>query len=84
MRRRLTLRLDEKLIEKAKKIAKNSNVSLSELVTDFLKSVTNSYGEIESSSPVLSEISGILPGRRTQKALHGEYGRHIEEKYRRN
>jgi Family of unknown function (DUF6364) len=84
MRRRLTLRLDEKLIEKTKNIAKNSNVSLSEMVTDFFKSVTDSYGEMESLSPVLSEISGILPGRHTQKALHGEYRRHIEEKYRRN
>ncbi len=84
MRRRLTLRLDEKLIEKTKKIAKNSNVSLSEMVTDFFKSVTDSYGEMESLSPVLSEISGILPGRRRHKALLDEYKQHIEEKYRRH
>ena len=82
MHTKLTLRLDEELIERTKKIAKARNSSLSEMVTDFFKSITGSYKGEDISSPVLSEISGILAGKHGAKALRGEYKRHIEEKYR--
>jgi len=76
---KLTLRLDDRLIEKTKKIAKTRNVSLSEMVAEFFKSIT-SGGQEEISSPVLDEISGILAGK-DRKALTSAYKRHIEEKY---
>lgn len=81
MHTKLTLRLDERLIEKTKKIAKARNLSLSEMVAGFFKSITGSYGEEDISSPVLSEISGILGGKHGAKTLRGTYKRHIEEKY---
>ncbi|MDA8170644.1 MAG: DUF6364 family protein [Nitrospiraceae bacterium] len=76
---KLTLRMDDGLIKKTKKIAKARNVSLSEMVTEFFKSMTSGNGE-EVSSPVLDEISGILAGK-DRKALIGSYKRHIAEKY---
>ena len=78
---KLTLRLDERLIEKTKKLARARNVSLSEMVTEFFKSVVSGApGEEKPSSPVLDEISGILAGKE-RKALASSYKRHIEEKY---
>ena len=78
---KLTLRLDESLIKKTKKLAKARNVSLSEMVAEFFKTVVSGApGEGKTSSPVLDEISGILAGKeRTVSAT--SYKRHVEEKY---
>jgi len=78
---KLTLRLDDGLIEKTKKIAKARNSSLSEMVAEFFKSITGSYSGEVTTSPVLTEVTGILGGKYGPKALRSSYRRHIEEKY---
>jgi hypothetical protein len=78
---KLTLRLDEKVINKAKKAAKIKGVSLSKLVSDYFQSVALHQKKEIVETPVLSEISGILSSKADSKKLFREYRKHIEEKY---
>ncbi len=82
MTTKLTLRLDEKLIDRAKKAAKVKGVSLSKLVSDYFKSVSSKQTQEHAVSAVLSEISGILSSKSENKKLLKSYKKHIEEKYR--
>lgn len=82
MTTKLTLRLDEKLIDRAKKAAKVKGVSLSKFVSDYFKSVSSKQTQEHAVSPVLSEISGILLSKSENKKLLKSYKKHIEEKYR--
>ncbi len=82
MHTKLTLRLDDGLIEKTKRIAKARNSSLSEMVAEFFKSVSGSYAGEATTSPVLTEVAGILGRKHGPKVLRSSYRRHLEEKYR--
>ncbi len=55
---KLTLRLDNDLINSAKKIAKAKGVSLSMMVSDYFKTISSFQKKEEIESPVLSEIAG--------------------------
>ncbi len=81
MATKLTLRLDEKLIDRAKKAAKVKGVSLSKLVSDYFKSISLKQTQKNTVSPVLSEISGILSAKTKSKKIFKSYKDHIEEKY---
>ena len=78
---KLTLRVDEKLIRNAKRIAKSRRVSLSRMVSDYFKSIAVYQKEESIESPILSEISGILPSKVDNKKLLKSYKKHIEDKY---
>ena len=81
MATKLTLRIDEKIINKAKKAAKIKGVSLSKLVSDYFQSVALHQKKEIVETPVLSEIAGILSSKADSKTLVKEYRKHIEEKY---
>lgn len=81
MATKLTLRLDEKLIDRAKKVAKVKGVSLSRLVSDYFKSISSKQRQENAASPILSEISGILSSKAERKKLLKSYKKHIEDKY---
>jgi len=78
---KLTLRVDEKLIRDAKRIAKSRRVSLSRMVSDYFKSIAVHQKKESIESPILSEISGILPSKAENKKLLKSYKKHIEDKY---
>jgi len=82
MSTKLTLRLDDKLINDAKKAARSRGVSLSKMVGDYFNTISSQQKKEIQESPVLSEISGILPPRTDVKKLVKSYKRHLEEKYR--
>jgi hypothetical protein len=82
MSTKLTLRLDEKLINNAKKAARSRGVSLSKMVGDYFNTISSQQKKEIQESPVLSEISGILSPRADVKKLIKSYKRHLEEKYR--
>lgn len=67
--------IDKELKDKMKKIAKINNLSLSKLVSDYLKKLTEFKTEI--SSPILNDISGII----TLKQPLDKYKKHLVEKY---
>ncbi len=57
---KLTLKLEQKIIEKAKDYAKNHNTSLSKLIENYLQSLTKKADETEKISPLVKSLSGII------------------------
>jgi hypothetical protein len=82
MQTKLTLRLDSDLIENTKKIAAARHTSLSLMVAEYFRSLQNNY-QVDNSieSPVLKELSGILPKTQTQHELTMSYAKRLKEKF---
>ena len=60
MATKLTLTLDNKTIETAKKYAKKNKISLSRLVEFYFKSLSgDNKNDIENIPPITKELSGI-------------------------
>ena len=60
MTTKLTLTLDNKIIETAKMYAKKNKISLSRLVEFYFKSLDSDFGnQIENLPPITKELSGI-------------------------
>ena len=59
MNAKLTLSLDEKILEAAEKYSSEKGVSLSEVVEDYLKKLSPSKPKVEKKSSVLA-LKGIL------------------------
>jgi len=82
MTTKLTLRLDEKLIDQAKKTARAKGVSLSRIVEDYFRSLVARKEKETPESPVLTEISGVLSSSAVSKKFRAEYRKHLEGKYK--
>lgn len=72
---KLTLRIEKPIIEAAKDYAHQHNTTLSRLVAEFLRALPQVEGR--PSSPILDELSGILPA----EASLEEHRTFLEEKY---
>jgi hypothetical protein len=84
METKLTLRMDEKLIQAAKNYAQKQGVSLSKLVAEYLQMIstkTHSAKGTFEPTPILSEITGVLKNTSRKKNLRKEYHNYLEEKY---
>lgn len=80
MNTKLTLKLNKRAIERAKKYAQKNKKSLSVMVENYFNMITDKdIGDIEISPNVL-ELTGIikLPANFDLKKMYGE---HLEEKY---
>lgn len=81
---RVTLKLDKKIVEEARKYASSQNRSLSAIVEAYLKDLitqkeSEKYEEVKISSFVKSMSSGkSLPADLDHKA---EYQQHLKEKH---
>ena len=76
---KLTLRLDDDLIRRAKTTAQKSGKSLSQLVSDFFTVLGSREGEeLDDLSPNVRALLGVL---RNSKMDEDDYKRHLEEKY---
>lgn len=60
MKDRLTLTIDRKTKERAKKVAFKKGKSVSQIVEDYLKTLTELESEIPEDS-IVSELSGSVP-----------------------
>ena len=80
MQTKLTLRLDDDLVRKAKAYARRSGKSVSSLVADFFALLGPRNGrEGEELTPAVRSLLGALgEGRVTER----DYRRHLEEKHR--
>lgn len=78
---KLTLKLEETVIEKAKDYAKNHRISLSKLIENYLLNVTNDNQNEEKITPLVKSLSGIidLPRGYDHKK---EYGDFLANKYK--
>jgi len=80
---KLTLRLNDNVIERAKKYARNHKISLSKMIESYLDSITKEK-EVEkktSITPLVESLSGVidLPADFDYKK---EYRDYLEEKYK--
>jgi Family of unknown function (DUF6364) len=65
MQTKLTLSIDKSVIHHAKLYANKRKKSLSQIIEDYLKSLSNNKGSfsLESIPPVTKSLAGILKGR---------------------
>lgn len=77
---RLTLKLDQEIIERAKAYAKKKNNGLSKLIEAYLSILVFPKNEEEEVSPILKSISGVMkmPEHYDVKI---EYRKHLIKKY---
>jgi Family of unknown function (DUF6364) len=57
---KLTLRLEQNIIEKAKHYAKLHGTSLSRIIENYLQKITNDNEEKEKITPLVKSLSGII------------------------
>lgn len=57
---KLTLKLEQTIIEKAKDYAKSHRTSLSKLIENYLLNITNEKGKEEKITPLVKSLSGII------------------------
>jgi len=80
MQTKLTLRIDEKLIERAKSHAQRTGKSVSKMVEDYFELLPKrEEAGVRPLTPVVSSLLGILKGAPVDEE---DYRKHLEEKYR--
>lgn len=60
MTTKLTLTIEEKIISSAKKYAKKEGKSLSNLVENYLKSISSGETNLQSLSPTVTKLMGVI------------------------
>lgn len=79
MNTKLTLRLDDRLIERAKGEAEKRGKSVSQMVAEFFGSLgATSRNSAVQYPPVTSSLLGVLRGKSSSES---EYKRHLREKH---
>jgi len=76
---KLTLKLNESVIERAKQYAKENNISLSRMIESYLQAVTirkNSKIEI---SPLVESLTGVI--ELENKDYRKDYTNFLSQKY---
>ena len=81
METKLTLKLEKELITEAKNLAKLKGTNLSKMIANYLNSVVTFSKKENNTSPILFEITGILPSNLDNKHLQDDYKKHLKEKY---
>jgi hypothetical protein len=74
---KLTLSVDERVVDLAKRYAERRRTSVSRLVEEYLALLSKSAGGQE--TPVLGRLRGVLKGSDLDERA---YRRHIQEKHR--
>ncbi|MBI2569950.1 MAG: toxin-antitoxin system protein [Candidatus Schekmanbacteria bacterium] len=77
MHTKLTLRLEDDLIEFGKRWAKQQGKTLSGLVSDYLATLEKLPQQTEELPPATKQLLGLARG-----ASEEDYHRYLEEKYR--
>lgn len=81
MNTKLTLTIEQEIIKRAKQYAKEKNRSLSDIVENYLKFLTNKDSKAENDlNPVIESLKGAfkMPENFDYKK---ELGKRLEEKY---
>lgn len=73
-KKKLTLSIDEDVIRSAKALARRWDTSVSSLVEQRLRGLTEDTSE---DAPLVARLRGLLP----EGAGRGEHRRHLEEKH---
>ncbi len=79
MNTKLTLRLDNRLIEYAKEYSDRTGKSVSRIVADLFEIIKNEKLKKDTGlSPTVSSLRGVLKGK---KITERDYKKYLEEKY---
>lgn len=75
MNTKLTLKLDQDVIEKAKDYAKSKKTSLSALIENYLQKLTEEQKDKRKITPVVKSLSGVidLPSDYNHKNDYADY-----------
>jgi hypothetical protein len=79
MNTKLTLNIDEHVIEEAKFYAKNNSVSLSKLIENYLLSLTKRNTEETKISPLVESLTGVIS--LDSDDYKKEYSDYLSKKY---
>lgn len=80
---KLTLKLNESIIERAKQYASKKNLSLSRLIENYLDSLTREQSDDFEITPFVKSISSgkSIPSDIDYKEMRKEYIDYLEKKY---
>jgi hypothetical protein len=73
---KLTIRLPRKLLENAKRYARQQNTTLTQLISEYLVQIPVPSKELEN-APIVRRLSGTL----SQDVSVDDYKKHLQEKY---
>ena len=79
MNTKLTLDIDDNVIEEAKSYAKNNSVSLSKLIENYLLSLTKRNTEETKTSPLVESLTGVISLESAD--YKKEYSDYLSKKY---
>ncbi|SCX19029.1 DUF6364 family protein [Flavobacterium saliperosum] len=79
MNTKLTLNIDQNVIEEAKFYAKSNSVSLSKLIENYLLSLTKKNTEKTKVSPLVESLTGVISLE--SKDYKKEYSDYLSKKY---
>lgn len=78
METKLTLKLDQNVIQSAKKYAESNNRSLSKLVEDYFRNLISENEPKMKLSPLVEELSGVISDKDLENL---DYISYLEKKY---
>ena len=78
MNTKLTLRMDENIVRKAKMEAKRRGKSVSQMVAEFIESIGLQQNSEKDLPPTTASLVGILKGKEISEE---DYKTHLREKY---
>lgn len=78
MNTKLTLRMDEELVKKAKAEARRRGKSVSRMTAEFIESLDRRYAPKADLPPITSSLLGVIKGRRLSKR---DYKRYLKDKH---
>ena len=81
MDKKLSLSLNEKIIETAKHYAKSNNTSLSKLIESYLGTLTNKEKKENEITPLVKSLSGVI-SMDDDIDVKDEYTQYLMEKYK--
>ena len=73
---KLTIRLPRKLLENAKRYARQQNTTLTQMINEYLYHIPTPISALEN-APIVRRLSGTL----SQDVSVADYRKHLEEKY---
>jgi deoxyxylulose-5-phosphate synthase len=77
---KLTLKINKRIIERAKKYAKQRETSLSKMVENYLQTLTNKEEKNEAISPLVESLSGVIKFQDSD--YKKDYTDFLSEKYK--
>ena len=77
---KLTLKLNESVIEQAKQYAKENNISLSRLIENYLQAITTGKQNKIKVSPLVESLTGVIELEKTDD-FRKDYTDFLSKKY---